>query len=215
MTREIPVPIAVNNRHIHLSEDHARKVFGESHRFSLDPSPDRFLWPGHTLWREKVTLAGPSAAIPRVSILGPWSEKTTVEMSCADAYHLGLVPHDVKAKKFLPGVTVIGPAGSIFVSTEYPVNGRWLCASKVQAEKHHLKNDTKVDVRVGVSPDWATTFHQVQVIVDGERDEWAFYLDPDAASAASVKTGETAHVLVGDEKSSVLRPQLQLPNPLP
>jgi hypothetical protein len=55
----------------------------------------------------------------------------------------------------------------------------------------------------------------VQVIVDGERDEWAFYLDPDAASAASVKTGEIAHVLVGEEKSSVLKPQLQLTNPLP
>jgi putative phosphotransacetylase len=193
--KEIPVPIAVNNRHVHLSKDDGKTLFGENHPFSADLSQDKMLWPGHTLWKEKVTLAGPTGNITKVSVLGPL-ERTSVEMSHADAYHLGLHPVSMKAKKFGPGVTMIGPKGSVFMSTERAINGRWLLASKIHAEKHDLKNGMRVDARVGEG-DLATTFHGVEVIVDEEYpDRWALYLDPDAASAASASTGDTGHIRV-------------------
>ncbi len=198
--KELPVPVAVNHRHVHLSKDDARIVFGEAYNFSPDPSPDRLLWPGQSLWMEKVSLAGPGGAISRVSILGPLG-RTSVEMSCADAYRLGLHPQDVKAKKFGPGVTVIGPRGNVFVATEDAVNGRWLFASKVQAEKHHLKNGMRVDARVGGS-EGATTFHGVEVVVPkDDRDGWALYLDPDSASAASASAGDLARIRIVTDES--------------
>ncbi len=198
--KEIPVPIAVSNRHVHLSKDDARTIFGEPHQFSPDPSQDRLLWPGQSLWMEKVTLAGPSGTISRVGVLGPLGE-TSVEMSCADAYRLGLHPQNVRPKKFGPGVTVIGPKGSVFVATEQAMNARWLFASRIQAEKHGLKNGMRVDARVGDS-NWATTFHGVEVVVpEDERDGWALYLDPDAASAASANTGDLAHIRVPTDDS--------------
>jgi putative phosphotransacetylase len=196
--RETSVPIAVSNRHVHLSEEDARTLFGESHHFSPDPSPERLLWPDQTLWQEKVTLAGPGGTIPRVSILGPLG-RTSIEMSCADAYRLGLNSDNVKAKKFLPGVTITGPKGSVFAPTDYPINGRWLLVSKPRADDNGLKDGASVDVRVAAGSDWATTFHNVKVVVSSitNRDIWALYIDPDAASAAAVKTGDTAHVLLG------------------
>ncbi len=189
------MPVAVTNRHVHLSKDDARSIFGEPHRFSLDPSANKLLWPGQSLWREKVTLAGPTGTISNVSILGPLGS-TSVEMSCADAYRLGLHPLNAKARKFGPGVTIIGPRGSVFVATEQALNGRWLFASRIQAERHGLKNGMRVDVRVGDS-EWATTFHRVEVVVPEDNlDGWALYLDPDAASAASASTGDQGHILV-------------------
>lgn len=197
LTKEIPVPIAVSNRHVHLSKEDTRAIFGESYRFSLDPSPERLLWPDQILWQEKVTLTGPGGTIPRVSILGPLG-RTSIEMSCADAYRLGLNSDNLKAKKFLPGVTITGPKGSVFHPTNYPINGRWLLVSKPKAERSSLKDGASVDVRVGAGSDWATTFHNVRVVVSSSTnlDIWAFYIDPDAASAASAKTGDTAHLLL-------------------
>jgi propanediol utilization protein len=195
LVKEIPVPITVNNRHVHLSKTDAKHLFGQSHDFSHHSSPDKHLWPGHIHWNEKVTLSGPAGSLPNVSLLGPLGEKTTIEMSTTDAYRLGLETHDIKNKKFGPGVTVTGPKGNVFVPIDRPVNGRWLLASKDRAEKNGLKDGMFVDAHVGADSNWATTFHKVQVIIEGE-DRWALYLDPDAASAASVKPGDTAKVLL-------------------
>ncbi len=198
MSREVEVPIAVNNRHVHPSKEDARKLFGESYELTLDTSPERLLWPGQMLWKEKVTLTGPAGSIPNVSLVGPLAERSSVEMSCGDAYRLGLNMDNVKAKKFPPGVTVTGPRGSTLVSTDSAVNGRWLLVSKPRAEKHGLKDGSSVDVRVGSGSDWATTFHNVKVVLSSwtDQDAWAVYLDADAAAAASAKMGETAHVLL-------------------
>ena len=116
-------------------------------------------------------------------------------MSTTDAYRLGLSTEELKSKKFSPGLTITGPKGSTFLTINKAVNGRWLLASKDRAEKMSLKDGMLVDVRVGADSDWATTFHKVLVIIEGE-DRWALYLDPDAASAASVKPGDWAHVLL-------------------
>ena len=116
-------------------------------------------------------------------------------MSTTDAYRLGLSTHEIKNKKFSPGLTITGPKGKIFVPIDKPVNGRWLLVSKSKSEQIGLKDGMFVDVRVGSDSDWATTFHKVRVIIEGE-DRWAVYLDPDAASAASAKAGDTAYVLL-------------------
>jgi putative phosphotransacetylase len=195
LVKEVPVPITVNNRHVHLSKTDAKQLFGDTHQFAKHSSPDKHLWPGHILWQEKVTISGPKGSISEVSLLGPLGEKTSIEMSTTDAYRLGLSTEEIKTKKFSPGLTIVGPKGSVFVPINKAVNGRWLLASKDRAEKVGLKDGMLVDVRVGSDSDWATTFHKVLVIIEGE-DRWALYLDPDAASAASVKPGDTAQVLL-------------------
>ena len=61
LTHEIAIPIAMSNRHVHLSMEDAGKLFGPSHELTLE-TPDKLLWLGQTLWKEKVTISGPVAA---------------------------------------------------------------------------------------------------------------------------------------------------------
>ncbi|HZY47427.1 MAG TPA: PduL/EutD family phosphate acyltransferase, partial [Candidatus Bathyarchaeia archaeon] len=136
----------------------AKKLFGESHQFTPDNSPGEHVWPGHILWKERVTISGPAGSISKVGLLGPLDEKTHIEMSTTDAYRLGLGTEGIKSKKFSPGVTISGPKGSTFVTIDRPVNGRWLLVSKDQSDKHGLKDGMFVDVHVGTDSDWATTF---------------------------------------------------------
>ena len=195
MTREIEIPLAVNNRHVHLSKEDAAKLFGP-HELTLD-TPDRLLWPGQTLWKEKVVMSGPQGSIHNVGLVGPYGT-TSVELSCGDAYRLGLSMETAATKKFPPGVTIKGPKGNVFVSTDSSVSGRWLLTSKSRAEKYGLKDGSSVDVRVGSRTESATTFHNVKVVVSTwtDQDCWAVYLDADAAGSASAKTGDTAHLIL-------------------
>ena len=197
MTREVAIPIAVNNRHVHLSKEDAETLFGASDNLTLDTSPEKLLWPGQTLWKEKVAISGPEGSIENVGLVGPYGT-TSIEMSCGDAYRLGLNMDEAGAKKFPSGVTVNGPKGNVFVKTDSPVSGRWLLVSKSRAEKNGLKDGASVDVRVGGETDSAATFHKVKIVVSTwtDQDCWAVYLDSDAAGAASVKTGDTAQVML-------------------
>lgn len=198
MTREIPVPVAVNKRHIHLSKEDAHQLFGETHQFSPHPSPEKLLWPGHTAWIDKVTLAGPKNAIPNVRVLGPLGNQTSIEMSCSDAYRLGLSLQDPEKKRFSPGVTIVGPKGSFSLSSKHMATGRWIYASRTKAGEHGLTEGMKVDVRVGDS--WGVTFHQVYVYVpEDDREGWVLYLDTDEANAAAAQTGDTTYILLPED----------------
>ena len=186
----------MNSRHVHLSKDDAARLFGPSHELTLE-TPDKLLWPGQTLWKEKVTVSGPTGSIQNVGLVGPYGT-TSIELSCGDAYRLGLSMDSAGAKKFPPGVTVKGPNGSISISTDSSVSGRWLLLSRARADKHGLKDGEVVNVRAGSGTESAVTFHNVKVVVSTwtDQDCWAVYLDSDAAGAASVKTGETAHIIL-------------------
>ncbi len=60
----------MNNRHVHLSKEDAGKLFGPSNELTLE-TPDKLLWPGQTLWKEKVTISGPGGSIENVGLVGP------------------------------------------------------------------------------------------------------------------------------------------------
>ena len=71
--------------------------------------------PGQYACKETVTVCGPKGAIEKVRILGPVRGKTQVEILAGDCFKLGL-----KAPARLsgdldgtPGVTLVGPKGSV------------------------------------------------------------------------------------------------------
>jgi len=53
-----------------LSKEDAGKLFGPSNELTLE-TPDKLLWPGQTLWKEKVTISGPGGSIENVGLVGP------------------------------------------------------------------------------------------------------------------------------------------------
>jgi len=152
-----------------LSKEDAGKLFGPSNELTLE-TPDKLLWPGQTLWKEKVTISGPGGRIENVGLVGPYGT-TSIELSCGDAYPLGLSMESSGAKKVPPGVTVKGPRGSMFISTDLSVSGRWLLVSKSRAQKHGLKDGASVDVRAGSETDSAVTFDNVKVVASTWTDQ--------------------------------------------
>ena len=85
MESNISIPVEMSARHVHLSQAHARELFG------ADLTPVRELsQPGQFLCKERVRLIGPKGVMDQVAVLGPSRSDSQVEISLTDARSLGL-----------------------------------------------------------------------------------------------------------------------------
>ena len=80
--------VETSARHIHLSEDDLRTLFGDgatlTHKKDLSQ-------PGQFACEERLTVVGPKKSIANVIILGPTRPATQVELSLTDARTIGVV----------------------------------------------------------------------------------------------------------------------------
>nr|WP_312470263.1 phosphate propanoyltransferase [Neobacillus sp.] len=106
------IPVGVSNRHIHLSKEDLNSLFGDG--YQMVKLKD-LLQPGQYACKETVTICGPKGAIEKVRILGPVRSKTQVEILEGDCYKLGVVtePRLSGDLQGTPGITIIGPKGSV------------------------------------------------------------------------------------------------------
>jgi hypothetical protein len=109
---KIMVPIAMSNRHIHLSQKDLEILFGEGHELTKFKDLSQ---PGQYACEEKVDITGPKGTIKGVRILGPVRPETQLEVSVADSFALGVKPpvRDSGDIKDSPGVTLTGPKGQV------------------------------------------------------------------------------------------------------
>ncbi|GAB6085144.1 phosphate propanoyltransferase [Alkaliphilus crotonatoxidans] len=110
----LEIPVGVSNRHIHLSQRDLNILFGENYQLVKLKDLSQ---PGQYACKETVTICGPKGAIEKVRVLGPVRSKTQVEVLSADCFRLGVVPH-IRLSGDLcntPGITIIGPKGSVYV----------------------------------------------------------------------------------------------------
>ena len=81
------LPIALSNRHIHLSQADIDVLFGQGHELvNFKPLSQ----PGQYACEEKVDLVGPKGTIKGVRVLGPARPATQVEISLTDGFALGV-----------------------------------------------------------------------------------------------------------------------------
>lgn len=109
------IPVGVSNRHVHLSQADMDTLFGEGYQMTRIKDLSQ---PGQYACKETVTICGPKGAIEKVRILGPIRSKTQVEVLAGDSFKLGIVLQ-VKLSGDLygtPGITLIGPKGSVQAS---------------------------------------------------------------------------------------------------
>lgn len=106
------VPVGISNRHVHLSERDLECLFGKDYKLTKLKDLSQ---PGQYACKEVVTICGPRGPIEKVRILGPVRSKTQVEVLAGDCIKLGVVPN-VRLSGDLsrtPGITLIGPKGSV------------------------------------------------------------------------------------------------------
>ena len=179
------LPIALSNKHVHLSQADVDALFGEG--YQLTPFKP-LSQPGQYACEEKVTVVGPKGQ-QTMRVLGPVRPESQVEVSLADARGLGLaVPvrqsGDVEGT---PAFKLVGPKGEVECEKGIIVAARHIHMSLEDAEKFGVKDKDVVSVKTeGLR---GLTFHNVLVRAS-EKFALEMHVDIEEGNAAGVKNGE-------------------------
>jgi putative phosphotransacetylase len=188
----ISVTVGVSNRHLHLSPEHQRALFGAAPLSVARPLAQ----PGQFAANETVAVIGPKGKLDAVRVVGPARGETQLELARSDASVLGLDP-PLAASGSLSGssggVTLSGPTGRVELARGVIIAARHLHLSPNDGGRWGLRDGDRLDVRCG-SGARAVTFHDVLVRC-GEAHATELHLDVDEARAAGVNTGDTVSVL--------------------
>lgn len=189
VARQLFVELEASGRHVHVTEQQARQLFG--HRLT----PKRPLsQPGQFLAEERVRVVGPKGEFRDVAVLGPERKAAQVEISLTDERTLGIQPPvrlsgDIQGS---PGATLIGSCGWVELDTGVIVAQRHIHLTPEAAKQFGVADRQKVklrtltgrpvifeDVIVRISPDFAPYAH----------------LDYDEANACGFQKGDLGRIL--------------------
>ncbi|MFD2670019.1 phosphate propanoyltransferase [Marinicrinis sediminis] len=185
------VPVGVSARHIHLSEEHIEKLFGEGYQLTVLKDLSQ---PRQFAANETVEVRGSKGSFPKVRILGPARKHTQLEVSRTDAFQIGVKPPVRESGDIAgtPGITIVGPAGEVELEEGVIVAARHIHFHTKEASEWGITD--KQILRVQLQGERPLTFDDVIARVS---DAYALdmHIDTDEANAAGVKTGDKAVIL--------------------
>ncbi len=204
------VPVAVSNRHIHLSQQDVERLFGAGHRLT----PDRpITQPGQFAARERVRVVAPGGAaegaagaggaggagagIDGVRVVGPARSTTQVELAASDFRRLGMkgaILHSGHTAAGAVPIRLEGPAGAVDIKAGAMIAARHLHLAPEDADRFGLSDGDRVTLVVGVG-DRQVTLPNVLVRA-GETHATELHVDVDEARAFAVD-GDTRAEIVG------------------
>lgn len=185
------VPVAVSNRHVHLSRAHVEALFGEG--YSLTPLKP-LSQPGQFACQETITIHGKKGSIEGVRVLGPERPDTQIEISVTDSFKLGVpvVVHMSGEVEGTPGCRITGPKGSVELAHGLMISKRHLHISAAQAKEYGLQDGQTIQLRYG--GERPVVFEEVLVRA-GDGHELEVHLDMDEANAALIKNGSYMEII--------------------
>ena len=180
---QLKIPIGVSNRHVHVSREDLDQLYGKGYELTKKADLGQ---PGQFAANETVIVRGPKGEFKNVRILGPVRAESQVEISLTDGFQLG-VKAPIKESGQLdntPGVTLIGPNGSVDMPKGTIVALRHIHMTPEQAQKLGLKDKDVVEVET--FGERAGVLGNVLVRVS---DKFALemHVDIDEANACSLK----------------------------
>lgn len=186
---KIFVPLEASGRHVHVTEEQAKALFGHS------LTPKRPLsQPGQYLANERVTVMGPKGKLENVAVLGPERKEAQVEISLTDGRNLGITPPIRPSGKVAesPGCILLGPKGQVGLRQGVIAAQRHIHMTPEDAAQMKVRDNQVVklqvysarplifeDVVVRVSPNFATFAH----------------LDYDEANACGFREGDLGRII--------------------
>ncbi len=186
------LPIALSNRHLHLSKEDIEILFGAGYELSKLKDLSQ---PGQFAAEEKVDIVGPKGVLKGVRVLGPARAKTQIEISLTDGFVLGVNPpvRDSGDTAESPGVTIIGPKGEVQLKEGVIAASRHIHMHTSDAERFGVVDKQRVKVRT--SGDRSVVFENVLVRVHPTY-ALEMHVDVDEGNAASVKNGELVELII-------------------
>jgi putative phosphotransacetylase len=182
----LEVPIAVSNRHIHLSKEHVERLFGRNYQLNKWKDLSQ---PGQFASKETVTLIGPKGKLEKVRVLGPARGDTQIEISLFDGYTLGITPpiRDSGDIDGTPSVNIQGPRGQLKVDQGLICAARHIHMNPDDATRFQVTNGQRVQVKV--TGQRGVIFDNVLIRVS-PKYKLEMHIDVDEANAAQIKNGQ-------------------------
>ena len=184
------LPLALSNKHVHLSQADVDALFGEG--YQLTPFKP-LSQPGQYACEEKVTVVGPKGQ-QTMRVLGPVRPESQVEVSLADARGLGIaVPvrqsGDVEGT---PGCKLVGPKGEVEITEGVIIAARHIHLYPETAETYGLKDGDIVSIQT--NGERALIMNNVLVRAgEGNADE--VHIDTDEANACNLDSGMMVEII--------------------
>lgn len=185
------VVVGVSNRHVHLSQEDLDILFGKGYSLSKMKNMKQ---PGQFAAQETVTIQGKKGKFEGVRILGPIRKETQVEISISDSFKLGVKPPIRESGKLknTPGITIIGPKGSVEKDHGVIVAGRHIHMPKFIADIKGYKDGDIV--KVETSGERKVLLYNVLLRV-GENMAKEIHLDMDEANASGLKNDDFVKII--------------------
>ena len=147
-SNEGDIPVGISNRHIHLSAEHVRILFGEGYQLTKLKDLSQ---PGQYACKEQLTIVGPSMrAIEGVRVLGPERKASQVEISRTDSFVLKVKPpvRESGAIKDSAPITIIGPKGIVTLSEGCIIANRHIHMSEDEGKTFGVRDGEYVDIEL-------------------------------------------------------------------
>ncbi|VFB17268.1 Phosphate propanoyltransferase [Urinicoccus massiliensis] len=192
LSENLFVPVGVSNRHVHVDQATCDILFGKGHGLTVKAPVKQ---KGQFAANEKVDLVSPKGRIEGVRILGPVRSANQVEVSLADARALRLnVPiRDSGDHSGTPGITLVGPQGSVTIDKGVIVAARHIHVPSDLAKQYGIVDGQIAEVDIGGQR--GLRYKNVLLRV---REDFALemHLDVEEANAAGLKNGDFARVIL-------------------
>lgn len=185
------LPIALSNRHLHLSQEDIDVLFGSGYELTKVKDLGQ---PGQYACNEKIDIEGSKGTIKGIRVLGPARNKSQIEISLGDARVLGLETYIRNSGdlKDTPGVKMIGPKGQVDLKEGVIVAARHIHMSVEDGEKFNVKDKDKVRVKAG--KDRALIFENVLVRIS-PNFTLEMHVDIEEGNAAGVKNYDMVEII--------------------
>jgi len=185
------VPVGISARHVHLQTDHLELLFGKGYKLTHARDLSQ---PGQFAAKETVSLLGTRGKIDRIRILGPVRNSTQVEIAASDARTLGVPPvvRNSGDHYGTPGLTIIGPNGSIELIRGVILADRHIHMSPRDAESFCVKNGDRV--KVLISGPRKGIIDNVAIRVN-EEYRLDLHIDTDEANAFLLNQGDELELI--------------------
>lgn len=186
--------VGVSNRHIHLCKSDFVYLFGNSDFFSIkDLSQD-----GDFASNLVLGVKTEKNVINKVRVVGPFRDKTQVEISVTDAYFLGIKPPVRMSGNFEGACDVILVNGDreLLVKNSCIIANRHIHVNTKTQEKYNLFDGDRVSAVVD-GPRGGVLNNILVKSKDNYNLE--LHLDTDEANAMGLKNGDEVEVIIGKE----------------
>lgn len=185
------IPIGISGRHVHLSKRDLEILFGEGYKLTPIKSLTQ---PGQFAAKEQVTIAAGKGCIEKVRIIGPLRKQSQVEILRSDSFKLGVKPVIRLSGDLIdtPGITIIGPKGSVVLNEGVIVAQRHIHFSREQARTRGFKNGDIVSIRT--RGERSAILENVNVRV-GENGFLDCHIDQEEANALALGPNDYAEII--------------------